>query len=142
MVGIVEIIKNKAANVNFNEDISINLDNLNFDDVCNCYKSNDNNFIKKIIDNTIIKTLAIGVACMITVIDTELIVVNGIVVNLGDRFIRRLREEIYRIIPFKPQIEVSSLRNDAVIFGAIKNGINYMNDLFYNQFFSIECLND
>jgi glucokinase len=112
------------------------IDRIDYDDICRYYKSPGDNFIKKIIDNDIVKMLAIGVASLIAVVDTEIIIINGRIIDLGEDFFERFKKEIYDITPFKPDILMSKLKKDASIMGEIKVGLNYMDDLMYNRFFS------
>ena len=118
-------------------EIKKNIGSINFDDICRYYKSSGYNLIKKIIDNETIKLLAIGVASLIAVIDTKIIVINGGILDLGDNFFNKFKKEIYEITPFNPDIEISKLRKEAPILGAIKLGLNYMDDLMFNRFFSL-----
>jgi len=113
------------------------IDKIDFNDICKYYNSPDDNLVKKIIDNDSIKILAVGIASMIAVIDTETIIINGRIIELGDNFINKLKNEIYSITPFKPKIVISRLKNDAAILGAVKFGLDYMNDLLYHRFFSL-----
>jgi len=132
--GIVNKAKEKLIKLEKNNKI-------NFDIICDYYNDTSDNFVKDIIkdliDNNTIKVLAIGIASIISIIDTEIIVINGDILKLGNKFIDKLKREIYSITPFKPKIVVSKLKEDAHIEGAIKNGINYLNDLLYNHFLSL-----
>ncbi len=129
-----ELKKHKnSTGINLNKDI----DKIDFDDICKSYNNLENNLIKKIIDYDIIKMLAIGIASLIAVIDTEVIIVNGRIIELGSNFIDKLRDEIYDITPFKPKIVISALKEDASIIGEIKFGLNRIDDLIYNRFFSL-----
>ncbi|MDD3777524.1 MAG: ROK family protein [Actinomycetota bacterium] len=110
---------------------------LEFDDISKLYKSGAHKLINQVIDEEVIKILAIGIATIITIIDTEIIVINGAIIDLGQDFIDKLKQTIYGIIPFKPKIITSGLKRDAAILGAIKYGLDYMDNLFFNNFFSI-----
>jgi len=126
-----ELIKlKKNSRLNFPKKIN----EINFNIICDYYNDNSDNFIKDLIDNDIIKILAIGIASIISIIDTEIIVINGDILKLGNKFINKLKKGIYDITPFKPKIVVSKLKENAHIEGAIKNGINYLNNLLYNHF--------
>ncbi len=113
------------------------IDKIDFDDICKYYNSPEDNLVKKIIDGDIIKMLAIGIASLIAVIDTEVIIVNGRIIELENNFIDKFRNAIYDITPFKPRIVISDLKKDASILGEIKFGLNYMDDLLYSRFFSL-----
>ena len=115
-----------------------NIDKIDFDDICIYYNAPaGNNPVKKIIDDDIVAILSRGIATIIAVIDTNTIIINGKIICLGETFIRKLTDEIYSITPFKPEIVVSGLKEDAPILGAVKFGMNYMDDLLYHRFFSL-----
>ncbi len=139
IVGITNTVRRELkkqknpSGINFNKDI----DKIDFDDICKYYNSPGDNMVKRIIDGDIIKMLAIGIASLIAVIDTEVIIVNGSIIELGNNFIDKFRDGIYDITPFKPRIVISDLKKDASILGEIKFGLNYMDDLLYNRFFSL-----
>lgn len=139
IVGITNTIRRELKNQKDSSGIEINknIDRIDFDDICKYYKSPDDNPVKKIIDNDIIKILAIGIASLIAVIDTKIIIINSRIIELGDNFFDKFKKEIYDITPFKPDIVISKLKKDAPIMGEIKFGLNYMDDLLYNRFFSL-----
>ncbi|MCL5070754.1 MAG: hypothetical protein M1308_07645, partial [Actinobacteria bacterium] len=139
IIGIVNKVKNeiKKSKKNSNIIIDKNIDNINFDDICKYYNAPNYNIVKKIIDNDIIKILAIGIVSIIAIIDTEVIVIGGLITCLGEKFINKLIKKIYLITPFKQEILVSELKKDNSMLGAIKYGIDYMDDIFYNRFLSI-----
>lgn len=139
IVGITNTIRRELKNQKDLSGIEINknIDRINFNDICKYYNNPGDNPVKKIIDNDIIKMLAIGIASVIAVIDTNIIIINGRIIELGDSFFNKFKKEIYDITPFKPEIVISKLNKDASITGEIKFGLNYMDDLLYNRFFSL-----
>ncbi|MBN1298315.1 MAG: ROK family protein [Actinobacteria bacterium] len=110
---------------------------LDFYKICVYYKNSTPNVIKEIIDGEIIRILAVGIASIISVIGLEMIIINGDILELGEKFIENLKNEIFSITPFKCRIVQSRLRKEAHITGALKNGIDYINNLFYNSAFSV-----
>jgi glucokinase len=139
IVGITNTVRRKLKNKNDSSGIEINenIDEIDFDYICKYYKSPEDNPIKKIIDNDIIKIMAIGIASLIAVIDTKIIIINGGIIELGDNFFDKLKKEIFDITPFKPDIVISKLKKDAAIMGEIKFGLDYMDDLLFYRFFSL-----
>ncbi len=137
IIGITNKIKSQIMKNSINNNLTREVEDINFNYICKFYNDHNDNFIQEIIENEVLKILAIGISCIITIIDTEVIVINGAIINLGEKFIDKLKKTIYSIVPFKPKIEVSSLKKDAAILGAVKYALNYMDDLFYNHFFSI-----
>ncbi len=139
IVGITNTVRRELkkqknlSGINLNKDIN----KIGFGDICKYYNSPGGNIVKKIIDGDIIKMLAMGIASLIAVIDTEVIIVNGRIIELENNFIEKFKNEIYDITPFKPKIVISDLKKDASILGEIKYGLNYMDDLLYNRFFSL-----
>lgn len=139
IVGITNTIRRKLKKQKDFSGIEINknIDRIDFNDICKYYNGPGDNPIKKIINNDIIKMLAIGIASVIAVIDTNIIIINGMIIELGNNFFNKFKKEIYDITPFKPEIVISKLKNDASILGEVKFGLNYMDDLLYNRFFSL-----
>ncbi len=139
IVGITNTVRRELKNQKDLSKIEINknIDRINFDDICKYYNSPGGNPVKRIIDNDIIKMLAVGIASVIAVIDTKVIIINGRIIELGDSFFNKFKKEIYDITPFKPDIVISKLKKDASITGEIKFGLNYMDDLLHNRFFSL-----
>ena len=139
IVGITNTVRRELKKQKNSSEIEINknIDRIDFDDICKYYNSPEGNPVKKIIDNDIIKMLAIGIASVIAVVDTKIIILNGRIIELGDNFFNKFKKEIYDITPFKPDIVISKLKKDASIMGEVKFGLNYMDDLLYNRFFSL-----
>jgi len=139
IVGITNTVRRELKNHKDSSGIEINknIGSIDFDDICKYYNSPGDNPIKKIIDNDVNKMLAIGIASVIAVIDTKVIIINGRIIELGDKFFNKFKKEIYDITPFKPDIVISKLKKDASITGEVKFGLNYMDDLLYNRFFSL-----
>ena len=139
IIGITNTIRKELKeHNNFSGNIlKKDIDKINFNDICKLYNSSNDNLVKKIIDNDIIKMLAIGISSLIAIIDTSVIILNGKVIDLGNNFISNLRKEIYDITPFNPDIVVSKLEKESPIIGAVKFGLDHMNDLLYHNFFSL-----
>ncbi len=140
--GIIRTVKknlaaNKSNGLSHDFKIQKDLKTLDFQKICEYYKSYSHNMIKEIINNEIIRILSTGIASILSVIDIELIIINGDILELGESFLENLKNEIFSITPFKCRIVPSKLRKEAHISGALKNGIDYINNLFYNSAFSI-----
>jgi len=106
---------------------------------------NTNPDIKSIIDTNIIRTLALGISTIIIILDPELLVINGEIVDLGDSFLDLLKSEVKNFIPYKRDIVFSSLRKKSGIYGAIKNGLDYIMENIQtnsNKFFKVNLQND
>lgn len=110
---------------------------IDFNTICILYNKNNMNFVKNIIDNYIINLIALGIASIIAIIDIEIIIINGDIIKLGNSFIDKLTKRVREISPFKTKLLYSQLGHYAPLEGAIKNGIDYLRNKFYNNFFSI-----
>jgi len=98
--GLVEdYYKNKGIKKSFKK----------FSDIARLYK--ENTAIKKLINKNIIRTLALGIASTIIVLDPEIVVINGEIIELGEDFLNLLRNEIFNITPYKREIVFSKLKN-------------------------------
>ncbi len=132
IAGIVQMVKNNLGSSSIKK-----RRNINYEKICSLYNDLNNNSVKELIDEKIIKKLALGISSILATIDTELVIINGEIIKLGDSFLKKLKNEIYNISPFKTDIVKSKLSKDSHILGAIKEGINYTNDIMYNKFFSL-----
>ncbi|MGM0366069.1 MAG: ROK family protein [Actinomycetota bacterium] len=111
---------------------------LPFSEIARQYRE-DLNF-KALINDRIIKTLALGISTIIVVLDPEIVVINGEVTEMGNEFLEVLKQEIYSITPYKREIVFSKLKRKAGIYGAVKNGLNHIDKFIYenpNEFFKI-----
>lgn len=96
--------------------------------------------MKDLINKGIIKTMALGIAAMIIIMDPEIVVINGEIIDFGEDFLELLKAEVYKLIPFKRQIVFSKLREKSGLYGAIKNGLDWIDfnvsnnpDLFFSD---------
>jgi len=62
--------------------------------------------------------IGIAVGNVVTVLDPEIIVFGGGMSREGEALLSRVREVVYRIVPVKPEIVVSTLGEDAQLYGA------------------------
>jgi predicted NBD/HSP70 family sugar kinase len=102
-----------------------------FKSIVKMYK--DNREIRDLINKTIIKNMALGIATIIIVLDPEIVVINGEIVDLGKEFLELLKTEVYNLTPYKRNIVFSKLRNKSGIYGVIKNGLNWIDDNIIND---------
>lgn len=102
-----------------------------FDDAVFLYKTDK--AAAEVINKQIIRTLALGIASLIILLDPETVVINGEIVDLGNHFLNLLKQEIFRIIPYKREILFSELRGKARIYGAIRNGLDHIEKLIYED---------
>jgi predicted NBD/HSP70 family sugar kinase len=123
----------KLEDLNLYEDLK----KPDFHKICEYYKSEKPNIVQKIINNEILTILAAGIAAILSIIDIELIIINGDILELGENFIENLKNEIFSISPFRCKIVPSKLRKSAHISGALKYGIDYINSVFYSSAFSL-----
>ncbi len=73
---------------------------------------------------------------MIITLDNIKVVVcnlNGEIVEPGEGFLNLLRNEIYDITSYKREIVFSKLKNKSGIYGAIRNGLNYLENAIYEN---------
>lgn len=113
-------------------------DPIPFSKIANSYK-NDLAF-RDLVNEKILKTLALGISTIMVVLDPEILVINGEIVELEDGFLQALKEEVFSIIPYRRQIVFSKLGKRSGIYGAIKNGLDYIDKNMNenpNKFFQI-----
>lgn len=114
----VVMIRNIVESYAKKNGLQINTDD--FDSIVNLYKTDKS--AMNLINKSIIKTMALGISAMIIIMDPEIVVINGEVIDFGEDFLEILKSEVYKLIPFKRQIVFSKLRKKSGLFGAIKNG--------------------
>jgi len=125
---VKEYCKKKGMKNGFND----------FDSIAQLYKENTG--IKELINKNILRTLALGIASTIVMLDPEIVVLNGEIVKLGADFLNLLKKEIYDITPYRRKIVFSKLEDKSGIYGAIINGLNVIEkSIFENaeSFYSI-----
>ena len=110
---------------------------IDFEYICNNYQNQSNSLINNIIDEELIPTIAIGITSIISVIESDIIIINGEILKLGDSFMSGLIKAIYAITPFRPEILVSKLKENGPVEGAIKYGIDFLKDKLYKNIFSL-----
>jgi predicted NBD/HSP70 family sugar kinase len=69
------------------------------------------------------RRLALGIAAIAAVVDPELVILGGGVGKSGDLLARPIAEELGRLSPFHPRVEVSALGEDAVLRGAVATAL-------------------
>lgn len=82
--------------------------------------------VSALINRGIIRTMALGISTMIILLDPEIVVLNGEILELGEEFLELLKSEVYKLTPFKRKIVFSRLERKSGIFGAIKNGLDWI----------------
>ncbi len=65
------------------------------------------------------RAIAIHLATLSAVVDLELVVLAGGIGRNGDLLLTPVREQVARLVPYPPRIDVSSLGDDAVLAGAL-----------------------
>ena len=133
-----DIIKIRNLIENYAKENNLKINTEDFSSIAKLYITDFK--IKELINKNIIKTMALGIATMIIIIDPEIVVVNGEIIDFGKDFLELLKTEVYKLIPFKRQILFSKLKEKSGLFGAIKNGLDWVDlnisnnpDLFFSR---------
>jgi predicted NBD/HSP70 family sugar kinase len=104
---------------------------VSFDEIVQYYNTNTD--VKKLIHEEIVGVLALGIASVIIMLDPEIVVINGEIVWLGEDFLQLLKKKLYSMIPFKTEVVYSKLKERSKIYGAIRNGLIYIEDQMFNN---------
>lgn len=89
-----------------------------------------------VVDDTV-DLLSIAVANLVTVIDPECILLSGDLAGFSDLFIEPIRQRIQGLVPAAmPDIRVSDLKMDAVVFGAVAIIQRHTSDALFIQPFT------
>ena len=77
--------------------------------------------------------IALAIAAVVSVVDPELVIVgDGIGAN-GDLLLEPIERELASISPFRPRIEVSALREDATLNGAVWMALQAAQDRLFDR---------
>jgi glucokinase len=63
--------------------------------------------------------LSLAVANAVCVLDPELVVISGDLVDFADLFVDRIRSRLQGAVPLMPNLVVSRLKIDAAVLGAL-----------------------
>ena len=133
-----DIIKIRSLIENYAKENNLKINTDDFYSIAKLYATNAQ--VRELINRNIIKTMALGIATMIIIMDPEIVVINGEIIYFGKDFLELLKAEVYKLIPFKRQILFSELKEKSGLFGAIKNGLDWIDlnisnnpDLFFSR---------
>jgi predicted NBD/HSP70 family sugar kinase len=74
----------------------------------------------------IVHTLGVVLSNIIILLDLDLIVLGGKLMDLGYDFITPLNQIVSRIVPFEVQVRSSALEQNAIIYGAFTIALDYI----------------
>jgi len=104
---------------------------ISFESIIQYYKTNPE--VKEFIHKEILEVLALGIASVVIVLDPEIVVINGEIILFGEEFLGALREKVYSMVPYRTEIVYSQLRDRSKIYGAIRNGLIYIEDQLFKH---------
>jgi predicted NBD/HSP70 family sugar kinase len=67
--------------------------------------------------------IALAIAALVPVVDPELIVLGGGIGSNGDLLLEAIEQELRRLSPFHPRVEVSALGEEASLHGAVATAL-------------------
>lgn len=79
------------------------------------------------------KRISLAVAAVASVVDPELVILGGGIGSNGDLLLERVEREIEQLSPFRPRIEVSALREDATLNGAVWMALQAAQDRLFDR---------
>jgi predicted NBD/HSP70 family sugar kinase len=74
------------------------------------------------------RRIAAHIAAIAAVVDVELVVLGGGIGLNGDQLLDPIHEELARLLPFPPRVEVSTLGDAPVLTGALAVGLRHALD--------------
>jgi len=74
----------------------------------------------------IVTTLGVVLSNIIILLDLDLVVLGGKLMDLGYDFMGPLNEIVAKIVPFKVQVRSSALEQSAIIYGAFNIALDYV----------------
>jgi predicted NBD/HSP70 family sugar kinase len=79
------------------------------------------------------KRISLAVAAVASVVDPELVILGGGIGSNGDLLLERVEREVAQLSPFRPRIEVSVLREDATLNGAVLMALQAAQDRLFDR---------
>ena len=70
------------------------------------------------IADQLMRTVAAALACLIALLDPEVVLLSGWIELAGPKMLRRVVEHVRRLVPSMPAVQFSSLGDDRVVIGA------------------------
>jgi predicted NBD/HSP70 family sugar kinase len=77
--------------------------------------------------------IALAIAAVVSVVDPELVILGGGIGANGDLLLEPIEQELATISPFRPRIEVSALREDATLNGAVWMALQAAQDRLFDR---------
>jgi predicted NBD/HSP70 family sugar kinase len=77
--------------------------------------------------------IALAIAAVVSVVDPELVILGGGIGANGDLLLEPVERELATISPFHPRIEVSTLREDATLNGAVWMALQAAQDRLFDR---------
>ena len=133
-----DIIKIRNLVETYKKEKGLKVRTDDFSSVVDLYKNNPD--LRKFIHKNILRTMALGISTMIIIMDPEIVVINGEIIEFGEDFLELLKEEVFKLTPFRSKIVFSRLKKKSGLYGAIKNGLDWIDinisgnpDLFFSK---------
>jgi predicted NBD/HSP70 family sugar kinase len=77
--------------------------------------------------------IAFTIAAVAAVVDPELVILGGGIGSNGDLLMEPVVEQVRALSPFSPRIEISSLREEATLIGAVWKGLQAAQDQLFDR---------
>lgn len=121
LTGLINLVKEKSK-----DDL---LSFKSIDDIINGFKAKNEICIQAIYD--FIKNLSMGIANIISVLNPEVIIIAGDIINydFNINIIDELRKKIKKIVPFDFDMRLTQLKEDAAAIGAVADVLLNTNNL-------------
>jgi predicted NBD/HSP70 family sugar kinase len=79
------------------------------------------------------KELALAAAAVVSLVDPELVILGGGIGSNGDLLLEPVERELALLSPFRPRIEVSGLREEATLIGAVWMALQAAQDRLFDR---------
>lgn len=77
--------------------------------------------------------IALAVAAVVSLVDPELVILGGGIGVNGDLLLERVEQELMTLSPFRPRIEISALREEATLHGAVWMALRAAQDRLFDR---------
>ena len=75
--------------------------------------------------------IALAIVAVASVVDPELVVLGGGIGSNGDLLLEPVGRELRELSPFRPRVEVSTLQQEATLYGSVSMALQAAQDQLF-----------
>jgi predicted NBD/HSP70 family sugar kinase len=75
--------------------------------------------------------IALAIVAIASVVDPELVILGGGIGSNGDLLLEPVGQELHELSPFRPRVEVSTLQQEATLYGSVSMALQAAQDQLF-----------